>query len=252
VKLVLLALALSSTSAQTPPSYEVALIKPSDPATTLAIRRSGHHLVTTASSLQFLISWAYDIHTDLIYKRPSWLDSARFDITANAPQDRPASARRPGEPTELQKMMQSLLAERFKLVTHRETRELPLYALVVAKEGPRIRLTPAPETMGQNPFSNPAPGRLIGTQVSPEMLAKVLSGQLNRTVRDHTGLKGVFDFKLEWTPDAAALPDAPPDLRAGASLFTAIQEQLGLKLEARRGPVEVLVIDRVESTPTEN
>jgi uncharacterized protein (TIGR03435 family) len=110
--------------------------------------------------------------------------------------------------------------------------------------------------MGQTPFSMPGSGRLIGVQVSAEMLAKVLSDQLSRSVQDQTGLKGVFDFKLEWEPDASSTgPDGvrtPPDLGAGSSLFTAIQEQLGLKLEARKGPVEVLVIDHIESAPTEN
>ena len=131
-----------------------------------------------------------------------------------------------------------------------------MYALVVAKGGPAIRLTEAPPVMGQTPFSMPGAGRLIGTQVSVEMLAKVLSDQLGRSVQDQTGLKGVFDFKLEWEPEvsstrAEGLPVAP-DLRGGASLFTAIQEQLGFKLEGRKGPVEVLVIDHIESAPTEN
>jgi uncharacterized protein (TIGR03435 family) len=101
----------------------------------------------------------------------------------------------------------------------------------------------------------PGIGRLIGKQVSAEMLAKVLPGQLSRTVEDRTGLRGVFDFKLEWTPDMRVSdPDkliAPADASRG-SLFVALQEQLGLKLEARKGMVEVLVIDRMESTPTGN
>lgn len=238
------ALVLAAAAIAQTPSYEVASIKPSEPNTPVAIRRSGHRTVTTGASLQFLISWAYDIHTDLIYNQPSWLDSARFDITAAAPEDG-LVRRKPGEPSALQKMMQSLLAERFKLVTHRETKELPLYALVVAKGGPKFTLGPVPESMGQTPFAGPERGRLIGTQVSTEMLAKVLSGQLGKTVQDHTGLTGVFDFKLEWSPDASPVPERP-------SLFTAIQEQLGLRLESRRGPVQVLVIDRIESKPTEN
>jgi uncharacterized protein (TIGR03435 family) len=153
-------------------------------------------------------------------------------------------------------MMQALLADRFGLVIHRETRELPMYALVVAKGGPRIRLTETPAIFGQTPFSMPSRGHLIGTQVSAEMLAKALSNQLGRSVQDQTGLKGVFDFRLEWEPDASpAHPDgmpAPADPRAGSSLFTAIQEQLGLKLDSRKGPVGVLVIDHIENTPTKN
>jgi uncharacterized protein (TIGR03435 family) len=147
-------------------------------------------------------------------------------------------------------MMQALLAERFKLAVHRETRELPMYALVVAKGGHKIHLVEAPAVFGQTPFSMPAPGRLVGTQVTAEMLAKVLSDQLGRSVQDSTGLRGAFDFKLEWQPDSS---DPQLDTRAvSASLFTALQEQLGLKLEARKGPVEILVIDHIENTPIEN
>jgi uncharacterized protein (TIGR03435 family) len=233
-----------------PPAFEVASIKPSDPAGSLAIRRSGLHLSTTNSSLLFLITWAYDIQSDRVLNQPKWLDSARYDIVANAAPLK--SPRRPGQPTELQQMMQSLLAERFKLVLHRETKDLPVYALIVAKGGPKVHLSPAPETMGQNPFQMPGSGRLTGAEVSAEMLANVLSGQLRRTVQDQTSLQGVFDFKLQWDPEPMMHHLEPAELRTSGSLFTALQEQLGLKLEARKAPVEVLVIDRMESTPTEN
>ena len=248
--------ALAAAVCAQPPAFEVASIKPSDPAGTIGIRRSGNHIATRSTSLLFLITWAYDVQSDRVFGKPGWVDSVRYDVTANAAQDeRPAPPRLPGQPTELQQMMQTLLAERFKLVIHRETRELPVYALVAAKGGAKVQLTKAPDVMGQNPFSMPARGRLIGTQVSAEMLAKALSGQVGRTVQDQSGLEGVFDFKLEWEPDASARADggaASADLRAGSSLFTALQEQLGLKLETRKGKVEVLVIDRMESTPTEN
>ena len=223
----------------------------------MAIRRSGYHLATTNTSLLFLITWAYDVHSDHVYGQPKWLDSVRYDVVANAPQDRrPAPPQPPGQPSELQQMMQALLAERFKLALHREIRQLPMYALVVAKGGPKVHLMEAPAVMGQNPFRMSGRGRLTGTQVSAAMLANVLSGQLGRWVKDETRLEGVFDFTLEWQPDApSAAPDGvpgPADLRPGSSLFTAIQEQLGLKLEARNGPAEVLVIDHIESAPTEN
>ena len=255
MKSAFLVAALAVAYAQSP-AFEVASIRPSDPAGTVAIRRSGYRIATTSTSLQFLITWAYDVHSDRLYGKPNWLDSVRYDIVANAPQDNPPAPRRPGQPTELQVMMQALLAERFRLIIHRETRELPMYALVVTKGGPKFRLTEAPAVMGQTPFSMPGQGRLIGTQVSAEMLAKVLSDQLSRSVQDQTGLKGVFDFRLEWEPDASsARPDdlsTPADPRTGSSLFTAIQEHLGLKMEARKAPVEVLVIDHIERAPTEN
>ncbi len=242
--------------AQSPaaPKFEVAAIKPSDPGANIAIHRSGYHLTTTGTSLLFLITWAYDVHSDRVYNKPGWLDSVRYDVIANAPEG--ASPARSGQPSALQQMMQALLAERFKLALHRETRQLPIYALVVAKGGPKLRLAPAPESMGLNPFKMPSRGSLIGTQVSAEMLANVLSNQIGRTVRDATGLSGVFDFKLEWDPEPAA-EDAARGLAstgvtAAPSLFTAIQAQLGLKLEGRRDGVEVLVIDHIERTPSEN
>jgi uncharacterized protein (TIGR03435 family) len=111
--------------------------------------------------------------------------------------------------------------------------------------------------MNQNPFSMPGRGHLIGTKVTAEMLAKALSDQLSRSVQDQTALKGVFDFTLEWEPDAQPddADDAPAPsagVRTGSSLFSAIQEQLGLKLEPRKGQVEVFVVDHIERTPTEN
>ena len=254
MKPALLIATMAAAYAQTP-AFEVASIKPSDPSATIAIHRSGHRIATTGTSLQFLITWAYDIQSDRLYGKPSWLDTARYDIIAGAPQDgQPAAPHQPGQPTELQKMMQGLLAERFKLAIRRETRELPMYALVVAKGGARVRLTEPPAVMGQNPFNMPGRGRLIGTQVTAAMLAKALSSQLGRSVNDETGLAGVFDFKLEWEPDATQPGGAPAgaETGTGASLFTALQEQLGLRLEARKGPVEALVIEHIESSPTEN
>jgi uncharacterized protein (TIGR03435 family) len=230
------------------PAFDVATVKPSDPNRPMAINRSGYHLATVSTSLEFLISWAYDIHRDRIYGKPKWLDDVRYDVVANAPEGYKA-APQPGQPGPLQQMTQALLAERFRLAVHSEKRELPMYALVVAKDGPKVKVEPFAGDMGQNPFAMPGMGRLIGTRVRAVMLCKVLSDQLGRSVEDRTGLDGVFDFKLEWEPDGMHKdPNAP----VRASLFTALQEQLGLKLEARKGPVEVLVIDRVESTPTEN
>lgn len=232
-----------------PPVFEVASIKPSDPMGHVAVHRSGYHLSTTSTSLLFLITWAYDVHSDLVFNQPDWLDSVRYDVVANGPQTgEPAKPRIPGQPSELQKMMQALLAERFKLSLHRETRELAVFTLIVAKGGPKVSLSPAPDVGNQNPFRMPGSGRLVGTQVSTEMLAKFLSSQLDRSVQDETGLKGVFDFKLEWQPEGPRSSEAP----TLPSLFTALQEQLGLKLETRKTAVEVLVIDHIEKAPTEN
>lgn len=240
---LILLLAGFSAAAQSP-AFDVASIKPSDPAIPIAMKVSGYHLATTSTSLEFLIGWAYDINTDRILNRPSWLDNVRYDIVANAPAEARNVRPQPGQPTLLMEMMQRLLVDRFKLALHHEMRELPMYALVPGKTGHKLHLGEDSGARPQNPFSMPGRGHLIGTQVSTAMLAKVLSNQLMRTVQDRTGIEGYFDFDLRWEPS-----DSPV---IGASLFTALQEQLGLKLEARKGPVEVLIVDHIENAPSAN
>jgi uncharacterized protein (TIGR03435 family) len=240
---------VSSAFGQT--AFEVASVKPAEPAEEISISRSGNRLTTTNTSLERLVLWAYDIRGDRLFGKPKWLDSVRYDVAAKAAEETLAVGM-------LQQMMQALLVERFKLTVHRETRELPLYVMVINKDGPKFHLTEAIRSPvpARNPFSMTNRGHLSGTKVSTDMLAKVLSDQLGRAVEDRTGLKGVFDFTLEWAPDTdtqlSSAGAASSDLPASASIFTALQEQLGLKLESRKGPVEVLVIDHMESTPTEN
>lgn len=161
------------------------------------------------------------------------LATERFDIDATFPGNT--------TPEQLRPMLQALLAERFKLALHKETRQLPTYALTVAKGGPKIH----PVDEGQ-PKTSGGVGHLEATRIGMRKLADLLARQEGVPVTDSTGLTGVFDFTLEWTPDNASPSDN------GASIFTALQEQLGLKLDARKGPVEVLVIDAVEKSPTAN
>jgi uncharacterized protein (TIGR03435 family) len=242
-----------------PARFDAAAIKPADATETMAFDRDAYHIRVTSVSLEWLITWAYDVRTDRLAGEPAWLDSVKYDIVANAPPESLNIHRQPSEVSQLQLMMQTLLAERFQLALHRETRNLPIYALVAAKGGPKVKLTEASGDRGLNPFSMPGAGRLAGTGVTAEMLANVLSGQIGRTVRDQTGLTGIFDFKLEWDPgmwDAAEMdeggaPQRPTSVGGGVSLFTALQSQLGLKLEGQKGPVEVLVIDHIERTPTD-
>ena len=148
--------------------------------------------------------------------------------------------------------LKKLLAERFQLVVHKETRELPVYALVLAKGGVKMQPNTSPDGSPQNMMTNRASFR--ATRASLDSIAKALGSITSRPVHDETGLKEYWDFKLEWTPDAAAAaPDAVerPAEAAGPTLFTALQEQMGLKLESRKGPVEIVVIDRAEH-PSEN
>lgn len=234
------------TSAQVrdlPPSFELATIKASGPdSRAMSIRRlPGGRLVTTNTPLPMLISWAFNLDDGRLLNVPGGLGSARFDVMAKAAGDDPA-------PGQMQLMMRTLLAERFKLVVHTETRELTAYKLVVDTAGSKLRLSNPVEPPGSNPFTMRAAGHLAGTRVTATMLAKVLSNQLGRPVEDETGFAGVFDFVLQWSPDAAD----PAAEQSPASLFTALREQLGLRLVARRMPVDVVVIDRVDPRPTEN
>jgi uncharacterized protein (TIGR03435 family) len=203
------------------------------------------------------------------------METARFDIVAKADGDIARGAGPGGPPGPLSFMMQDLLEDRFKLRAHRETRELPIYVLMLertdGKMGPglrasitdcanvaaRGRLGPPPRSMapGERPpcGMRMAPGQLIGGGVPISQLTLPLSQFAQRMVVDRTGLSGNFDIDLKWTPDALPQGPAPPGAPPlpsidpnGPSLFTAVQEQLGLKLESARAPVEVLVIDHVE------
>lgn len=224
-------------SAQTP-AFEVASIKPNHSGGRVSSIRGSTGRVTMENvSLTKVTLWAYGIPDDRDYALvgPVWLISEHFDFQASFPADTPPDRVRP--------MMQALLAERFKLALHRETRQLPIYALVVAKNGPKIHAVEdgQPRTSGRS-------GHFEATKITMQHFADLAANFLERDVVNETGLQGVFDFTLEWSPD-----EMKPGLESsGASLFTAVQEQLGLKLEARKGPVEVLVVDHIEKMPTEN
>jgi uncharacterized protein (TIGR03435 family) len=140
------------------------------------------------------------------------------------------------------------LAERFQLKLHRETKEVPMYALVAGKGGSKLK-----EVEFGHSSTSAGPGHVTAQKIPMAKLADFLSGQLGSPVTDMTGMKGFFDFTLEWTPDARPSEvGGATDSVPGASIFTALQEQLGLKLESRKGPVEMLVIDHVEKIPTGN
>lgn len=247
----------SVLQAQQAPAFEIASIKPADPDRAMSISRSGNRLTFSNYSLEMLILWAYDIGSDRLLGRPSGLNSVRYDIVALAPVvAAPDGASVPGR---FNRLMRSLLSERFKLVVHSETRELPHYAMVVDKNGPKVRMEELTGSASQNPFAMTSSGHLTGTKVSADMLAKVLTDQIGRAVEDQTALKGVFDFTLDWSPDTNVgiegvdgSPAPSAGLRNGPSLFTALREQLGLRLDARKGQVEVVVIDHIETVPSQN
>ncbi|HJZ99564.1 MAG TPA: TIGR03435 family protein [Candidatus Solibacter sp.] len=245
-------------------TFEIASIKPANPNNgSISINFvPGGGLNTTNVSLRTLIKIAYQVQCesgcdDFITGGPGWIDSQRFDIQAKAPQtDEDLSHLTPKQRAKHREQLvrlrlQALLAQRFHLVLRKETKEAPMYALVVGKNGHKLK-----EENGRGSGGG-GMGELFGESETMEAFVNDLAGVIGRQVVDRTGLTGRYTYKLKWTPDmrgpggiiekqAAAASD--PD---GPSLFTAIQEQLGLKLEAIKGPVDSYVVVRAEK-PSEN
>lgn len=304
-------------SSETLPSFEVASIKPAAPMEggRIMVRMAGGpgtpdpgQLTYTNVSLKNVLQNAYNVKGYQI-QGPDWLDSARFDITAKVPLGTTKE--------QFRLMLQSLLSERFKLTLHHSTKDMPIYALVVAKGGSKLKESPddPPPTdasgpnaggpgagaasggpsvnfnkgdikMGKDGFPQLPPGAGRGATMMMNMNGKMkmqsskqtmssfvdmLANQLDRPVVDQTDLKGKYDYTLEFAPGdrggmrgamaGMPMPMPPPgggegggapDADAGPTIFSALQEQLGLRLEGKKGPVDLLVIDSIEKTPTEN
>ena len=198
---------------------------------------SDGRFMATNVSVMTLIWWAYEMPEARILGAPAWVNASHFNIDATA--DPSVDQQLKGLSSDAgrkvkETMVRALLADRFKLVTHTETRELPIYTLVVAKGGPRLG---ALKDSGTS--VNRGSDRIeVQTSSSVSTLAEQLSMIVGRDVVDKTGITGRYNLKLQWTPDDAA--------DSGPSLFTALEEQLGLKLEPAKGPVQVLIIDHAE------
>jgi uncharacterized protein (TIGR03435 family) len=237
--------------------FDVATLKAEAPlqpgesySANLGTIRNGKVTLTNVT-LSDCIKFAYGLVSDAQVFGPDWIKSrdVRYEIVGQAPPDTPQD--------QILIMLQKLLAERLMLVLRHEQRELPFLALTVAKDGPR--LAPAKEE-GDAPRLGA--GRIIHRRMPMSVLATLLSRFERQTVINLTGLNGSFAVNLQWTPEAirSRVPDGGgPGLvngeqfdPNGPSLYTAIQEQLGLRLESRRGPVDVLVVERAEKVPTEN
>jgi len=221
------------------PAFEVASIKRNlSTGTNTQIQVSGGRLTVTNGSAKTLIRNAYGILSFQLANEPRWLDGEMYDIVA-------VSGRREEiSPDGLKAMLRQLLADRFKLKTHWETRETSVYALVVAKDGPKFQESAPAREPSINTRKEPNRVLMKGGNEPISILASNLGNQLGRIVLDQTGLAGVYDWVLEWDPDPTTASTRP-------SLFDALREQLGLRLEAQKGPMETLVIDRVER-PSEN
>jgi uncharacterized protein (TIGR03435 family) len=218
-------------------SFEVAIVKPNNSGRNSSSSDTDNTSLRAENvSLKQLIERAYGI-ADYSLSGPAWLGDARFDIAARQAAGTPKGQMLP--------MLRSLLTERFGLAVHREPKSLSGYALVLGKKPPTLHEKPADAGV----HTTFGPGKLKGTNVSMADLASILSRQLNEPVQDQTGLPGVFDVTLEWMPELAQSDTASDRL---SSIFTAVQEQLGLKLRAQKITVDVLVVDHAERVPTEN
>jgi uncharacterized protein (TIGR03435 family) len=261
-------------TAATAAVFEVASIKPDKSGSileNLEFRRDGFSAMGV--TLQLLIRSAYGVEADQIAEAPGWLKSEKYSIEAKIDNSVAGALRKLGPDQRMlehRRMLQALLADRFKLKLHSENKQLHVYALVVSKNGPKLRVS-NPDDTYPNGLKGPdgrtamhglafqGRGQLTGQSVPIALLARELSGQLGRTVKDETNLVANYDFTLHWTPDESQAlagdqqrtDNSSSPESTGPSIFTAIQEQLGLKLESKKGSVEILVIDYVER-PSEN
>ncbi len=263
------------------PAFEVATIKPDTGASGM-IRiqiAPGGRLNAENVTVRILLGYAYDVRDYQISGAPSWAGSQQYDVVAKSEKAAP--------PTEMRLMMQSLLADRFKLAFHRETKtDAPVYELTPARGGLKLTASTAGSCVTVDRDHPPAPpppggpipnycgnirmgrGRIDAWGIPMTRLIETLSNILGRAIVDKTGATGTYNFHLEYTPDQAtagglgALPGpggrapgtpalAPPPDSASPDIFTALQEQLGVRAQSSKGPVEMLVIDRLER-PSEN
>jgi uncharacterized protein (TIGR03435 family) len=238
-------------AADASPVFEVATIKPSQPGKPgkgIRVQPGGRHFSTLNTSLDDLISFSYGVHARQITGGLDWMETEKYDLAAQPDGE--------GEPNDKQwkMMLQKLLAERFKLTFHRDKKELTVYAIVVGKTGSKLTKSEG-DPNGLPGLGFRGLGALIARNATMADFAGVLQGAvLDRPVVDQTELPGRYDFKLDWTPDENQFggmgmrPPAPAENAAATNpdLFTAIQEQLGLRLKPSKEPVDVLVIDHVE------
>jgi uncharacterized protein (TIGR03435 family) len=242
------------------PVFDVSVIRPNPGEDTMGSSRShiwsgpadGHFKAENVTAL-VLIQWAFALPENRIEGGPAWIRAKKFDMEAES--DPAVDEQLHGLDSDAarqqkQRMVQALLADRFGLKVHVETRTLQIYALVVAKGGAKFK---ASEKSGTTIATNSSKGNVQmtvqGSDHTLALLAEQLGRNLGRVVVDKTGLDGRFDFTLKYVSDDAVSPIA--DAPSGPSVFTALQEQLGLKLEPKKGPVEILIVDHID-LPSEN
>jgi uncharacterized protein (TIGR03435 family) len=235
-----------------PVEFDAASVKPSNPNSTsgTVVSASSGRLHVANATVKDLIETAYDVRSFQIEEGPKWVDSTKYDVDATTAPPRGATIP-PSGWDNVRVEVQALLKDRFQLQVHRETKIGSVYSLAIAKGG--VKSSTLLSTQNPHRGINAGKGTMVGEAASMTDLTSKLSRLLGRPVVNNTGLEGNYDFKLEWTPDSgSSAPDEQSaDTPIGGSLFTALQEQLGLRLEATKGPVDVLVIDHVDK-PSEN
>ena len=265
---------LQGQTATPRPQFEVASIKTNNTGAQRAMIRPspGGRLSVENFSLKMLVTFAYNLRDFQVSGGPGWMNADRFDIVAKAETNVPPDQMRP--------LLQTLLEDRFQLAAHRETKEVPIYALVIGKGGPKLDESKDGDCTAIPSEGMRPPGRgekmpnycgsfMIGprsinaSRTSMQQMAMSLSGIMGRTVVDKTGFQGTFNIHIEWMPDestaglagivGAGVPGQPLPVAdgSGASIFTVLQEKMGLRLESQKGPVEILVVDRAEK-PSDN
>lgn len=240
---------VTGVCAQESKSIEVASVKPS--GNTMAdsnLDSTRGRLTATCITVRELVRLAYGVKDYQIWHAPKWIDSERFDIAVKSVRSDSKSLQ------DEKSLVRELLADRFQLTTHRERKQMAVYLLVVGKEGSRLKTHDDAGTRTRGGC-----GRLVGRRVTADAIATMLSRQVDHAVFNRTGLSGEYDFQLDFTPDSGPCRMAPDNLGASPAadpsgrptIYTAVQQQLGLKLESSRGHVELLIIDRVEK-PSDN
>jgi uncharacterized protein (TIGR03435 family) len=243
-----ISLAVAMAFAQKPPAFDAASVKPNTSGTGgFSMGTSHGRLTATNVPVRTLILKGFHSKDSQVTGGPGWLETERYDVVAKTEN---ASI---GD-NDLWLLLQPLLAERFKLRFHRETKQLPVYSMTVAKGGPKLKPHVGDDEPTMTGRTGSGKASIADTRTSVAKLADTLGEHTDRIVIDNTGLKGVYDFKLDWAQEDSHEPAGLSMLSslqeglgfAGPSIFTAVQEQLGLKLGPAKGPVEIIVIDSAE------
>jgi uncharacterized protein (TIGR03435 family) len=240
---------LPPMAADANPSFEVATIKPSQPDRIgKGAQIQGNHLKTSNLTAADLIKFTYDVHDKQIIGAPSWVESEKWDMEAQ-----PDASGQPNN-EQVKMMLQKLLADRFQLKFHKETKELPAYVLTVAKSGQKMASSDSQNQLPSLFFTNMSPVTFTVRNATMHDVCQTFQGAvLDRPVVDQTGITGKWNFQLKWSADESQFngmgvkPPPPSDAAdAPPPLFTAIQDQIGLKLESQKELVEVIVIDQIQ------